>query len=569
MLGLVAHGKDDPVSIELFADEGEALAVAWRLQRSGNFVTAFDIAQDGLSRWPDSLPLQHLSILSLASCGSTRAALAAYGASGLKCTAVEDFLTLEARLLKDLAFQSRAAESAPLLVQAAEAYQRIAERTHGPYPTENAALLWALAGNDARATRLAGSVMQDLAARGVPADEDGAYFHWATMAEAALVLRDARTLSTAVDLANGHCRRNLWARTRTIAQMRRLAHLRPDCVDALRRWYVPAVGFVLTADDSTAADEFTALPDNADPPVLVYEGGTDRDDDWRGIAALGADLHVIVPSAPGEDTSSSAIPLFMNRQASGRREGYDWSSLLLDDGEDNERTCAEVGLGLSLGLAQSLHAPWVVLRNLQGRWRQFEPLDRAEFVSEFRHRVPAQTRAPRYALFFADAVGYSTLTASETRHYWTKQLPETGAAILRRHADSLIFRKTWGDAIHGVFRSATAAARTALEMTAATKRLNEDIAAGRQLEFRMALHFGAADAGIDPIEEADSYYGPQLSFAARVVPVVPPGGVFVTEPFAAQLCLEGAGDMDCTYVGATQLAKGYGRVRLLALASRH
>jgi len=326
---------------------------------------------------------------------------------------------------------------------------------------------------------------------------------------------------------------------------------------------------VLTVDGSAVADEFIELPDNADPPVLVYEGGLDRDDDWRAIAALGADLHVIVPRAPGEDTTSSPLPLVTNRQASGRRAGYDWSSLLLDEAEDNEQTCAEVGLGLSLGLAQSLHAPWVVLRNLQGRWRQFEPADRARFVSELHRQAPAQTRAPRYALFFADAVGYSTLSASETRHYWTKQLPDTGAAVLRRHADALIFRKTWGDAIHGVFRSATAAARTALEMTAATKRLNGEIAAGRELAFRMALHFGAADAGIDPIEEAPSYYGPQLSFAARIVPVVPPGGVFVTEAFAAQLCLEGAGDMDCTYVGATQLAKGYGRVRLLALASRH
>jgi class 3 adenylate cyclase len=141
--------------------------------------------------------------------------------------------------------------------------------------------------------------------------------------------------------------------------------------------------------------------------------------------------------------------------------------------------------------------------------------------------------------------------------------------VLRRHADSILLRKTWGDAIHGVFRSALSAARAALEMADATALLNDEVADGRRLAFRTALHFGTADLGVDPIEEATSFFGPQLSFAARIVPVVPPGGVFVTESFAAQLSMEGATDVVCTYVGTTQLDKGYGRVRLLRLAPRH
>ncbi len=348
--------------------------------------------------------------------------------------------------------------------------------------------------------------------------------------------------------------------------------MRPECIDELRRWHLPAVGFAWDAGAGTGEGapeaDFTERAEDADPPVLVYETGWGRDDEWRALAALGVDLHVIMPAAPHDGPSPRPMQLRLNRQASGRRADYTWSSLLLDDEEDNARTCAEVGLGLSLGLAHALHAPWVVLRKVSGRWRQFEPREPARFARDFCERVPADGRPPRYALFFADAVGYSSLNASETRRYWTKLLPEIGAAVLHRYADAVVFRKTWGDAIHGVFRSATAAARAALEMTSAATHLNEDVAAGRRLEFRMALHFGAADEGVDPIEEVRSFFGPQLSFAARVVPVVPPGGVFVTEPFAAQLCLEGAYDMECTYVGATQLAKDYGRVRLLALALR-
>jgi hypothetical protein len=553
----------------MFASEEDALATAWKLQRSGNFVAAFDIAQEGLSLWPKSLPLQHIAILALASCGSTSAALAAYGASELRHSANEDFLALEARLLKDLAFGASGADAAPLLVQAAEAYERIALRTRGAYPAENAALLWALAGHEARATRLAATVLAELARLAVPADPEAAYFHWAMVAEAALVMCDKRVLGDAVAAANEQCRRNLWARTRTFAQMRRLLHLRGDCAAILDRWHLPAVGFVCPENEPIRPEQFTAQGLDADAPVLVYDAGPGHTELRQRLTALGSDLHVIMANAPIDAAAPRPAQLVLNRQASGQRAGYTWSSLLLDDAVDNARCCAEVALGLSQGFAEALHAPWVLLRATGGQWRQYTPRNRTEFCREFGSRERALQRPPRYALFFADAVGYSTLSAPETRRYWSKLLPETGAAVLRRHAEDVVFRKTWGDAIHGVFRSATAAARAALEMTAATSRLNEDFSTGRRLEFRTALHYGAVDVGMDPIEEAQSFFGPQLSLAARVVPVVPPGGVFVTEPFAARLSLEGARDLACTYVGATELAKAYGRVRLLALAWRH
>jgi class 3 adenylate cyclase len=555
------------VSIELLANEGEALAVAWRLQRTGNFVAAFDTAQEGLNRWAGSLPLQHVGILALASCGSTRAALAAYRTSGLGDSDVEDFLALEARLLKDLAFQAGGVGEGSLLVQAAEAYERIVERTRGSYPAQNAAFLWALAGYESRAMRLATTVAHDLARLDVPADPEAAYFYWATVAEAALVLGHKSALSAAVDAANQLCRRNLWARTRTFSQMRRLLPLRSDCRDIILRWHVPAMGFVLPSNEPFSTAHDMELVEGEDAAVLVYEASSGRVTQQE-LADFGSELHVIMPNAPVDDASPEPINLVLNRQTSGQRAGYTWSSLLLDESRDNEHWCAEVALGLSLGLAEALHAPWRVLREVRGRWCQYRPRDSAAFCREFSRRGADDRRTTRYALFFADAVGYSTLNAPQIRRYWSKLLPQTGALVLRRHADAMIFRKTWGDAVHGVFTSATAAARAALEMTSATTGLDEDFAEGRRLEFRMALHYGAADQGLDPIEDSQSYFGPQLSLAARIVPVVPPGGVFVTEAFAAQLSLEGAHGLACTYVGATQLAKGYGHVRLLALAWR-
>jgi hypothetical protein len=110
-MSMILRSPEYLVPSDSTSDAVSALAAAWQLQRSGNFVAAFDLAQDALNRWPDSQALQHVSILALASCGSTQAALAAFRATSLAATANEDFLALEARLLKDLAFQGRASPS--------------------------------------------------------------------------------------------------------------------------------------------------------------------------------------------------------------------------------------------------------------------------------------------------------------------------------------------------------------------------------------------------------------------------------------------------------------------------
>jgi len=554
---------------ELPADEKSALSAAWRLQHGGNFVSAFDLAQDALTRWPQSQPLQYVSILALASCGSAKAALTAFRATGLAATAQEDYLALEARLLKDLAFLGGGDAAGTSLSRAAEAYERIAHRTGGSFTALNAAVLWLLAGEAARALGLARQVMAILARSAVSAEPQAAYFHWATMAEAALVLGDRAALESAVVAANPLCRHNVWARTRTLTQLRRLQPLRPQCAAILDRWYRPPIGLVLGASVRLAAVASTACAPLADGdmPALAFATGLEREDDWRSLAAQGVQLHVIVANAPAEQREGAAAQFHANRQASGRRDACTWSSLLLDEGGDDHPACALTALGLSLGHADVLHAPWVVLTRTGGGWRHYPDLARETVEAAMLPPGAADTRT-RYGLVFADAVGYSTLNARDTRRYWSTLLPDAAASVLRRHGDSVLFRKTWGDAVHAVFRTATAAAQAALEMTAATATLVEELEFGRRLAFRVAVHFGTADTGLDPIEETATYFGPQLSFAARIVPVAPPGGVFVTEACAAQLSLEGARGMDYTYIGTTSLAKGYGRVRLLTLSSR-
>jgi hypothetical protein len=350
------------------------------------------VAQEALNSWPDSLALQHISVLALASCGSTSAALATYRASALENSNQEDYLALEARMLKDLAFGAGAGDTHGLLVDAAEAYERIAAYTRGTYTQQNAALLWALAGDDARARVLAGAVRNSLAGVGVPGDEESAYFYWATAAEAALVLDEERAVKEAIAQANRLCRRNLWARTRTFAQIKRLSDIRPNCDRALGDWHLPSVG--LLANPVTAlAETLLVTSTTAETPALLY--GTASDLDWAKRAHPETDLHLILPNAPDDRPSLEPGGLRLNRQASGHGDGYTWSSLLLDDAEDPERLCAATALGLSLGLADALHAPWQVMQESEGCWRHLTPTSRAELTGRTMARVAETIRTPR------------------------------------------------------------------------------------------------------------------------------------------------------------------------------
>ena len=399
-----------------------------------------------------------------------------------------------------------------------------------------------------------------------PLDEQAAYFHWATLAEAALVRGDRALLERAVAGANPLCRQNSWARSRTLLQMRRLSAVRAECTDIIEHWYLPPVGLALELECMSADTQKGARMEGSDLPALAYCIGRDRPSDRQELAAQGIHLHVIYADAPAQESQSPQPKLPSRRDASGHCDSHTWSSLLLDESDDHDRVCAQTALGLSLGHADALRAPSIVLARSNGRWLSFRDADRSSIRAAIASRGSRPEDRSRYGFLFADVVSYSSLSAADTRRYWTSLLPKTAAAVLRRHSEAIVLRKTWGDAVHAVFRTASAAASAALEMQAATAQLAEELEPGRRLSFRIAVHYGAADQGFDPVEEAPSIFGPQLSLAARIVPVAPPGGVFVTEPFAAQLTLEGAGNIHCSYVGTTSLAKSYGRVRLLTLA---
>jgi class 3 adenylate cyclase len=142
-------------------------------------------------------------------------------------------------------------------------------------------------------------------------------------------------------------------------------------------------------------------------------------------------------------------------------------------------------------------------------------------------------------------------------------------AALDRNAETIRYSNTWGDALYVVFDGALQAARTTMDLCEELTAIDTQALGVREgAAMRIALHFGPTYWGVDPVTRRTNYYGSEVSRAARIEPVTPPGSVYVTEPFAAVLEMEPAHEFMCNYVGQVDLPKGYGTFPLYHLSRR-
>jgi class 3 adenylate cyclase len=168
-------------------------------------------------------------------------------------------------------------------------------------------------------------------------------------------------------------------------------------------------------------------------------------------------------------------------------------------------------------------------------------------------------------MVFGDFQGFSKLT-DEQLPVFTRRLLGAVADVLTRHREAISQRNTWGDAIYVVLSDAPTAAEFALDLQAAVAGI--DLRAEglpEHLALRLGCHLGPVFQTRDPVLDQTVYMGSHVSRTARIEPVTPPGAVYVTEPFAAALVLDGRSGFACDYVGHMDAAKGYGRLRMYRL----
>jgi Adenylate and Guanylate cyclase catalytic domain len=181
--------------------------------------------------------------------------------------------------------------------------------------------------------------------------------------------------------------------------------------------------------------------------------------------------------------------------------------------------------------------------------------------------APRAERALK-TLLFADFAGYSRLHDGFAPLFQRRFLAIGARQIAAAKAKPLEV-KTWGDALYGVFESPRDGADFALGLLRRMLRVDwtaTGLPATSQI--RIALHAGPVFSAFDPIMARDSYFGSNVTRAARIEPITPPGMVYASEAFAGLLMAEGRCPYRLEYVGMLPLAKGYGASRIYRVDRR-
>ena len=161
------------------------------------------------------------------------------------------------------------------------------------------------------------------------------------------------------------------------------------------------------------------------------------------------------------------------------------------------------------------------------------------------------------AILVADVVGFSRLSDEQLPNYVLHFLGLV-ADVLHSLPIQPMKKSTWGDSLFMVFGDVVDAGRFALQLRdriVATPWQNYGLPS---LNVRTALHSGLVYSCIDPVTERMNFIGGQVSHAARLEPITPPGRVFASEAFAATAAARGIHDFRCHYIGRVPHAKGYG-----------
>lgn len=580
--------------------EDELRNAAEALKR-GDLLKAQDLASAALANGPKSSELEYIRILALARMGSSRAALDQYRASDLASSGAVEHRALLGRLLKDMASKAPADARRAAFAAAAEVYRAVYEESGDPFPGINAASLALLAGDRRAAERTARDLLEcEAVAR--PAD----YFAAATKAEALLIIGDMPAAGAALRRGLALNDGDDGARSSTLRQFRlllgSLPHTNGDST-ALLNLVRPApvvtyCGHMFRDDPRSEAALAKAIDEALDKlGAKVGYGSLACGSDImvaEGILRRGGELNVVLPFDDMSFIERSILPggqAWLTRFERCREMA---SSLTYASVSEyvRDRGQFRYGLLMAMGLARlraaSLGTEAVQLAVWDGKfpdadagtsaevrhWRSCGaetvivepgPIDRN--CGQRRSSTEDLPQRALRAIVFADFAGFSQLRESELPIFSAQVLGRV-ASVLAGYEESICARNTWGDGVFVILSSATAAASLAAELQSALRFVDPTALGAKGSGMRISAHFGPVYEAQDPVTGSTTFFGREVTCAARIEPVTPVGGVYVTQPMAAMLAMEAPDGFDLCYVGRLDLAKGYGNIPLYRL-ERH
>lgn len=570
---------------------------------------AYDLAMRALEACPDNDVLKYQAVLTLARSGATERAEELYGAFQLQNVGSEDTSSLGARIAKDKFFACGGHADRQDAARAARLYQEVFEKSGGYYPAINAATMWLFAGDMANCAKMAKLARERSAAAEHDESAQARYWRAATRAEAALLLGELGPAKSAIKDAVNYLNGDYSAAASTRAQLLRICAAMNLNTGLLEPLKPPSVIFYSGhmvarpgASGRFAASSEELVRSRIDELLTAHNVGFGFGSLACGsdilfaeeLLARGAQLHAVIP-----------FDLEEFKEISVRRGGADWEqrmneclaratavthatsgAYLNDDSLFNY--AARIAMGFAKIKAQNLSTDLNMFAVWNGEksgfnagtavdiafWRErnlgVEVIDCGP-AAEGRVYAAALADVKNalarmiYPVMFADIKGFSKLSDNELGLFFEKVMGLMGG-VLDTYGESVLFRNTWGDAVHAVFDDVPSAARCALEMQKALQNLDIDtINLPARPEMRMALDVGPVFEGYDFIKKEKTYFGSTLTRAARMEPITPVGEVFVTEAFAALSAMECANDIRCEYVGHLPLSRSYGEQRMYLL----
>ncbi|WP_411888320.1 tetratricopeptide repeat-containing protein [Hydrocarboniphaga effusa] len=567
-------------------DERAMLDEVEQARRSGNELRCHDLLASASKRGLRSRRMDYLRILTLANLGNTALALEHYRGLVLAPDEIdEDWMALQGRLEKDLAQQASSdAEAQAHYLHSADAYASAFLRSRGAYSGVNAATMYCMAGKTERArlTALTAREALDELPAGNPVRD---FYRHATVAEIALHLGDFSACSASLARADRLLVGDITRRGRTLRQLRQLCRqLRIDeaVLDALQ---MPTLVLLRRSAGSRLAFEAGAAPtielgDGLKPGMPVFASLLDPLDLQLAQQLLerGLNLYPVLAQPKrelqgewtrnwGEASAAQLLQILRRAQPMAVAPGFldserDWCTRQLDS----------TALGASLLTARRLGCPWrlvsVSLDDGIARCLAVKLGAEQQRLACLQQESGAGPGRRMVGILFADFVGFRRIADIDMPRFW-REVMIALISHLKAYGERVLHAATWGDALHVITDNATTAADIAADIQRLMETRRQQRSGSLQaLELRIAAHYAPAFEETDPLRQTPVFYGSQISFAARIEPVTPPGTLFGSDTFVARLAIESPDRFSAEYAGELELAKQHGAHPLFVVRRR-
>lgn len=598
--------------------------------KQGAALVAYDTIAEGLRQFPGDPRLRQLMALALARTGASREANRRLQALVDEGHGGEEAVGMLARTYKDLWARAATPDEQRRHLESAFRWYLEAHRQSGGYWTAiNAATMALLLGDHEQSRAIARKVHDQCLALHQQGDRGDGYWLLATLGEAALLLRDmpaAERWYREAIAPGTHGVGDLVSTRRNARLILKYLEVDPTPIESC--FLIPRVavfsGHLIDRPDRPAP-RFPAALEGAVRDALLdrmrahnlgfgYASAGNGGDILflEGLTELGAELHVVLPYnreqfledsvdfPAGSDWAgryravlehAAQVITASEQRMRGGAMSFEYGFLMLDgtaavraEELDTDLVCfavwdGEPGDGPG-GTASSI-AHW---RKAQ---RTIEIIDLREIQRQHGvvtvstelalggenpddpESVAQAYEAQVLGLLFADVAGFSKLTEEQIPRFVDHYLGRV-SDVLSASPDQPMLINTWGDGLYLVFRNVGETGRFALHLSEKLRQVDwTEHGLPATLSLRIAVHAGPVFACVDPVTARPNFLGAHVALTARIEPVTPPGEVFGSGAFAALAKAQQVADFDCTYVGQTPLAKGYGTYPMYLLRERN